>query len=423
MSRETEKVYIVGISESGLAGLSPVARELVSQADLLVGDQEVLDLVTDLPAEKLEVTSDWATVCDRIAQELGRRRIVVLATGDPLFYGVARYLTDRIGKERVEIIPHVSTMQLAFARIKESWDDAYFVDLSQRDLEDILDRVRSAEKVGFFTSPVWPPYRIAQVLLESRMDYFIAYVCENLGSPDERITRAELEEIASMSFAPLNVMILVRKAAQQLPGTLETRPRRFGNPDAWFARSPERQALLTFEEIRSIALAKLAIQEDDIVWDIGAGTGSVAIEAAMLAPKGTVYAVEKSAGDFRLLQENIERFGTRNVVPVHGPAPDALHDLPAPHAVFVGAIGRELAPVLHDVYQRLRPGGRLVVHTAPLDHLMQALEELRHAHEEPDVCLLQICRAVYQLGSIRFDPLPPSFLLAVQKRARRRETS
>ncbi len=415
MSEKWSKVYIVGVSDTGLSGLSDAARHLVLSADLLVGDPDVLARFAELDSEKQPVSTDWALVCDTIARQLGHRNIVVLATGDPLFYGVARYITEKLGKDQVEIVPHVSTMQLAFARVKESWEDAYLLDLAQRDLDDVLDRIRVAAKVGLFTSEQWPPSRIARELLDAQLDYFTAYVCENLGSPDERVTRAELAEVAEMTFSPLNVMILVRKAKVPPRGDLPRKPARFGNPDDWFAQSPAKEGLLTHAEIRAVALAKLAVEPSSVVWDIGAGTGAVAIEAALLAPQGTVYAVERDAADFDLIRSNAERFEVTNLVPIHGSAPEVLERLPDPDAVFVGATARELAPILHEAFQRLKRGGRLVVHVATLANLNQALAELGQLRREPDICLLQVARAVHQLGSIRFDPIAPSFLIAITK--------
>ncbi len=415
MSEKWSKVYIVGVTDTGLSGLTDAARHLVQSADLLIGDEDVLRRFEEVDAQKEPVTSDWSLVCDTIARYLGQRNIVVLATGDPLFYGVARYITDRLGKDLVEIVPHVSTMQLAFARIKESWEDAYLLDMSQRDIDDVLDRIRVASKVGLFTSEQWPPSRIARELLAAQMDYFLAYVCENLGSPDERVTRAELAEVAEMTFSPLNIMILVRKPKVLPRGDLPRRPARFGNPDDWFAQSPAKEGLLTHAEIRAVALAKLAVEPNSVVWDIGAGTGAVAIEAAMLASDGTVYAVERDAADFELIRSNAERFDVSNVVPIHGAAPEVLADLPDPDAVFVGATARELAPILHEAFRRLKRGGRLVVHVATLANLNQALAELGQLRPEPDICLFQVSRAVHQLGSIRFDPIAPSFLIAITK--------
>ena len=141
----------------------------------------------------------------------GDKRVVLLVYGDPLFYGLARYLCERLGKDRFEIVPHVSSMQLAFARVKESWDDAYLTDLAKHPLDSVVERIRTAEKVGLFTTEQCGPDAVAQALLERRIDYFTAYVCENLGARDERVTRGTLAEIAAQKFDPLNVMILVRE--------------------------------------------------------------------------------------------------------------------------------------------------------------------------------------------------------------------
>ncbi len=139
-----------------------------------------------------------------------------------LFYGVGRvYLHDRLGKERFEVVPHVSSMQLAFARVKESWEDAYLTSLAGRPLEAIVDRIRTAEKVGLFSSDEHPPARLAKALLDRGIDYFRVYVCESLGSPDERVTQAELDELTGMEFDPLNVLILVRKPNR--PGSSESK--------------------------------------------------------------------------------------------------------------------------------------------------------------------------------------------------------
>ncbi len=149
--------------------------------------------------------------CARCARPWQHRRPVLVSGGDPLFYGVARYLCDRLGKDHFEVVPHVSSMQLAFARIKESWEDAYLTSLAGRPIEAVVDRIRTAEKVGLFSSDECPPSRLARELLDRGIDYFRAYVCENLGSPDERVTQGELADLAAMDFDPLNVVILIRK--------------------------------------------------------------------------------------------------------------------------------------------------------------------------------------------------------------------
>ena len=179
----------------------------------------------------------------QVREALAAHRPVLVSSGDPLFYGVARYLCDRLGKDQFEVVPHVSSMQLAFARVKESWEDAYLTSLAGRPLEAIVDRIRTAEKVGLFSSDEHPPARLAQALLDRGIDYFRAYVCENLGSPDERVTQAELADLAAMEFDPLNVLILVRKPNRpdraSRAGRLSAlrQPRRRVRPDAAQARA------------------------------------------------------------------------------------------------------------------------------------------------------------------------------------------
>ena len=219
-------------------------------------------------------------------------------------------------------------MQLAFARIKESWDDAYLTNLESRPLESILDRIRAAEKVGLFSTDRHPPAAIAKALVDRGINHFRAYVCENLGSPDERVTQGELDEIRELSFDPLNVMILVRKPNRPDRAGSAGRYRLFGNPDEAFAQSLPKRGLITQAEVRSIALAQLDIRPASIVWDIGAGSGSVAIEAAQLANQGTVYAIEPEAEDLALIEANAETFAVPNVRAIAGRAPEALASLP-----------------------------------------------------------------------------------------------
>src|SRR5205807_5786493 len=202
------RIHVVGVGSDGLAGLTARARELLTGADLVLGSEHALGLVPELRAERVRIGPDLHDVVRTLETNLGKRHMVVVASGDPLFYGVARYLCDRLGKDRFEVLPHVSSMQLAFARVKESWEEAYLTNLATHSLDEVLDRIRTAEVVGLFTSEKDDPPTIARQLLARGLDYFHAYVCENLGAPDERVTQGELTDIQSMEFSPLNVMIL-----------------------------------------------------------------------------------------------------------------------------------------------------------------------------------------------------------------------
>ncbi|MBI3464311.1 MAG: precorrin-6y C5,15-methyltransferase (decarboxylating) subunit CbiE [Planctomycetes bacterium] len=394
------------------------ARQIVCRAELIFGSEQTLARVGDVQAEKVVMGTDLREIARRVESEMARKRVVVLAGGDPLFYGVARYLCDRIGKERFEVIPHVSSMQLAFARVKESWEDAYLTDLAGKSPDEIADRVRTADKVGLFTSEDCPPAEFARELLRQQIDYFSAYVCENLGSPDERVTQGELAEIAEMTFAPLNVMILVRKPNRPDREHTGRRFQLFGNPDDAFAQSRPKSGLITQAEVRAIALAQMDLRPTSVVWDVGAGSGSVAIEAAQLARQGAVYAIEKDPADYALILSNAERFAVRNLKAIHGRAPEALAELPDPDSIFIGATGRELAPLLDVAYARVRREGRIVANVATLETLQLAWSTFKQFEREPSVWMVQVSRGTHQLGSVRFDAQNPTFLLAITKSAK-----
>jgi len=410
-----DKVHIIGLGSDGLAGLTGRARELLSAAELVIGSDHALSLVPEVKAERVRIGTDLQQLVQSIESNLGKKRMVVTASGDPLFYGVARYLCDRLGKERFEVLPHVSSMQLAFARVKESWEDAYLTNLATHTLESVLDRIRVAETVGVFTSEEEDPPTIARQLLARGLDYFRAYVCENLGAPNERVTQGELAEIADIEFAPLNVMILKRKPGRPDLQRTPSRFRRFGNPDDAFAQSQPKSGLITQAEVRAIALAQLDVQPASVVWDIGAGSGAVAIEAAQLAHQGMVYAIEQDAADFHLILANAETFGVHNIKAIHGTAPGVFTGLPAPDAIFVGGTGREVARLLEAAYHTLRPGGRLVVNVATLESLNATYAALKALASPVQAMLVNVARGNEQLETLRFEAVNPTFVLSISK--------
>lgn len=416
MSESSAKIVIVGIGDDGLAGLTEAARSRVQAADLILGAEATLRLLDGVPGRKVVLDPEMNAALGQVREALSAERPVLVNYGDPLFYGVARYLCDRLGKEHFEVVPHVSSMQLAFARVKESWEDAYLTSLAGRPIETVIDRIRTAEKVGLFSSESTPPGRLAQALLDHGIDYFRAYVCEHLGQPDERVTQAELSELTEMEFAPLHVMILVRKPNRPDRAATMGRYRLFGNPDDAFAQRQPKRELITQSEVRSIALSQMDVRRSSIVWDIGAGSGSVAIEAAQLASEGTVYAIEPDPGDVALISANAEAFGVPNVKIVAGRAPEALAELPDPDAIFVGGTGRQVEPVLKAAYDRLVAGGRLALNVAAIDSLADAYRTLKELAGEVQVWNVAVSRGIDQMDRMRFQAVNPTFLLAVTKR-------
>jgi precorrin-6Y C5,15-methyltransferase (decarboxylating) len=307
-------------------------------------------------------------------------------------------------------------MQLAFARVKESWDDAYLTDLAAQPLELVVEKARIAAKVGVFTTEAAPPSAVAQGLLDRKIDYFTAYVCENLGSPDERVTHAELAEIARQEFSPLNVLILIRKPdVPDRPPTMMGR-RLFGNPDEEFLQSKPKRGLLTPAEVRAIALAMLDIGPTSTVWDVGAGSGSVAIEAAQIASGGRVFAIEMDPEDYALITSNAERFGIRNLTPILGKAPEAWGGLSPPDVVFVGGTGRQVRRIVELAFEQLRPGGRLVANVGSVENIAAVREVLLSKAGDVQVLMINVARGNDQLERLHFESMHPTFLVGAVKR-------
>lgn len=415
MPNNAQTISIIGIGDDGLAAVSESTRQLILSAEVLAGSERTLALVPAATGKHLPVSGDLEDVVEKIGAA-GDAKIVLLVIGDPLFYGLARFLCDKLGHDRCEIIPHVSSMQIAFARVKESWDEAYLTNLANHSLPAVIERIRTAEKVGLFTTEQNGPAAVAQALLDRHIDYFTVYVCENLGAKNERVTRGTVAEIAKDTFESLNVMVLVRDSdVPDRPRDLQASSL-FGNPDDAFVQSTPKHGLLTPAEIRTMALAQMALHSRSVVWDVGAGCGAVSVEAALLAPGGQVFAIEQDAVDETFIRENAERFGVGNVKPVLGRAPEVWADLPDPDAIFIEGSGREVVRLAELAFERLQPGGRLVANLVSIG----ALEELRLAlakhTTEVQVWMINVARGTDQLERLQFDALNPTFLIAAGKK-------
>ena len=414
MTDQPQSISIIGIGDDGLAAVAESTRQLILAADVLAGSERTLALVPEATGKRLPVSGDLDDVVEKI-NAAGNAKIALLVSGDPLFYGLARFLFEQLGHERCEIIPHVSSMQLAFARVKESWDEAYLTNLANHTLDKIVERIRTADKVGLFTTEKKTPADVARAMLAHRIDYFTVYVCENLGGRNERVTRGTVAEIAEQSFEPLNVMVLIRDAnVPDQPRALESRSL-FGNPDEAFVQSTPKHGLLTPAEVRAVALAQMALHSRSTVWDVGAGCGCVSVEAALLSPGGQIFAIEQDAVDEAFIRENAERFGVGNVKPVLGRAPEVWSELPDPDAIFLEGSGREVVRLAELAFQRLQPGGRLVANVISVGALDELRQALAKQTAEVQVWMVNVARGTDQLERLRFDALNPTFLIAAGK--------
>jgi precorrin-6Y C5,15-methyltransferase (decarboxylating) len=345
------------------------AQAALREADVLLGIGRLLAaLPDDAGGKRVEVPGPLAETLELAAERRGLgERVCLLASGDPGFFGIVRVASARFGAEALEIHPAPSSVAMAFARAGLHWDDAGVVSPHGRPLAAAVEVAVRQPKVAVLTAPDQPPEALGRALIESGCGTRRVTVCARLGHDDEAVTRTDLAGLAAGAFPALSVVILEVPAA--LDGDLPEPTLAWGTPDEAFEH---RAGMITKAEVRAVVLGKLALPATGVLWDVGAGSGSVAIECARLAPGLRVFAIERRADDVERLRRNAHGTG---VVVVEGEAPAALAPLPEPDRVFVGGGGLD---VLESVMGRLRPGGLVVATYAALDRAAAAAGRLGH---------------------------------------------
>jgi precorrin-6Y C5,15-methyltransferase (decarboxylating) len=397
-------IDVIGITDAGAVSLSPEASQLIATAEVLCGGERQLGFFPEHPAERLVFKSQLDQVIARLVDE--PRRVVVLASGDPGCYGIGPLLVARLGRERVRILPNLGVVQLAFARLGLSWHDAAILSAHGRPLDGILPAALLAPKVAILTDERNTPAAIARVLLEAGDEDARADVFEHLGGPEERHVTGQLHDLLGQQFAPLNIVVI-----------RHTRP-----PRSWPLGLPEdafshRRGQITKAEVRAVSLAKLRLHERAVLWDVGAGCGSVAIEAGALLRSGRVYAVERDAEQLGYLAENRRRFGAGNVHVIDGTAPEALSALPVPDAIFVGGSRGRLGDIIYAACDRLPAYGRLVTNLVSLEHLGEALAAAEGRGCRAEVTQVSVARSTTTADLTRLEALNPVFVVTLWQEA------
>lgn len=410
-------IVVIGVGATGRDTLSAQALEWIDRAEILYGGHRLLALFPEVLAERVALTNNLEDVVGQMKARLHRRQ-VVLASGDPNWFGVAHILYRHLDKQWIRVEPNITSMQLAFARIRETWHDAYWGSVHGRPLDPVTDWVARYPKVAVLTDPKNHPGAIARRLLEEGWRDVQMYVAENLGMPTERVISLSLDEAIDQSFSPLNVVVLIRKPDATTAVGLVSKgdDTAFGIDDhEFFQRRPAR-GLLTKKEVRVVTLAQLGLKPGHIFWDIGAGSGSVSIEAyALVRPHGQVFAVEQHPEDAANLRRNAEKFG-RPVHLLEAKAPDGLQVWPDPDAVFIGGSGGQLAILLTYAARRLKPGGRLVLNVVSLEHIAEALGWLQARGWVSEVTMVSAARGSQIADWTRLQALNPVFVIAAWRK-------
>jgi precorrin-6B C5,15-methyltransferase / cobalt-precorrin-6B C5,C15-methyltransferase len=406
-----EPLLVIGIGQDGPAGLSATSRAHIAQAEVLAGGRRHLAFFPEFPGQRIVIDGDISAVIAQLRESYSQAKTVVLASGDPLYFGIGAALVEALSRTDLAFIPHVSSIQLAFARICEPWHDAQVESLHGRPLESLLPAIADRpRKLALFTDGRNHPARIAEFLAgHGYGEGTTFWVAEELGGPAERITSWTAETIRGQEFSALNVLIVLRTEAP--PEDRVANLPLLGIPDDAIAHAGLRRGMITKREVRLVALAALELRPGDVLWDIGAGSGSVSLEAARLSTALRVFAVEHSEEAFNILQANLCRFGLPNIDALRGEAPDVFDQLPDPAAVFIGGSGGRLAEIIARATLRLTRGGRMVMNCITVENFTQGWNSFRDARLDPSVTTVQLTRTRPLADLHAFEPDSPIYVL------------
>jgi precorrin-6B C5,15-methyltransferase / cobalt-precorrin-6B C5,C15-methyltransferase len=393
----TNKIKLIGIGAEGRASILPIYETWINESEVLVGGGRQLSYFPDFSGEKVEITGGLSDLVEGL--KIDRRKTVILASGDPYFYGIGASLASKLP---LEVYPSVSSIQLAFAKMNTAWHDAYFTSVHGRSMVGLAQRIDGREKIVILTDHTHTPSRIASYLLSFGMTEYRAFVAEDIGGENERYSFYSLSELANMECHPLNVLILI----QTVPRPHWT----IGIEDEEFSQRKPEAGLITKKEIRVLSLSAMNLSARSIVWDIGTCTGAMAIEAAKIAREGAVFAIEKNAADLENCSKNLAKFRT-DITVLEARAPEGLDQFPDPDAIFIGGTSGNMEDILTVCCTRLKEDGRIVVNAVTIESLSEAVAIFRSKGFKTTITLAQISRSKPVLQLTRFDPLNPIYII------------
>jgi len=418
---------IIGVLDDGIESLSNQLLAYIKQADVIIGGTRTLKLFASQyssSATQYDLTGNLGNIPQWIkTAQQNNQQIVILATGDPLCHGIAKYIREKIDFNTCEIFPNVSTIQLACARIGIPWQDVKICSVHSKDtgewqtgldaahsLYRLLQLTQQHDTLAVFTSPENSPDRIARMItLEGFGDDFTLTVVENILRQNEKIIGPlEISMATQKKYAELNIVILQR-CNKKLETTL------FGLADESFKQRKPDKGLITKREVRAVSLARMQLQKNSIVWDIGAGSGSVGLEASRLCPDGHVYAIEKNIADFDIVTQNKINMRATNYSLVNNKAPETLNSWPDPNAIFIGGSGGELAELISLCISRMLPNACLVMNFVTIENMSTAIECLKTLSTEWDVTQLSAARSKPILHMNRLQAENPVWIVTAQK--------
>lgn len=374
-------VTLIGMGSGQPENLTLQGLAALRQADLILGARRLLAVLPAGCTENRAAAYRPDEVAD-LLQTSGAENAVLVYSGDTGFYSGASAMMEKLENlgVRARVLPGLSSIQLLAAALGRPWQGWNPVSAHGRTCDPVAECMQG-RPTFFLTGGSEDPATLCAQLAAEGFGDVQAVVGQCLGTPEEKIFRGSVKELAAGRFNSLSVLLV--EAAEVLPR------RAPGLPDEAFERG---DVPMTKQEVRAAVLAKLAVRPEDILWDVGAGTGSVSVELALAAPRGRVYAVECRPEGCALIKANREKFRTRNLVLVEGLAPAALSNLPAPDAVFIGGSKGSLAAIVDAALDK-NPDARICVSAIALESLSAAVAALTAKGRTVQVSQIAVSRA------------------------------
>ncbi|MFZ2655406.1 MAG: precorrin-6y C5,15-methyltransferase (decarboxylating) subunit CbiE [Victivallales bacterium] len=345
------KIAVIGCGVSPEC-ITPHARGKVMQSDVLAGGKRLLDFFPEFKGQKIVLKSGILEVISELKKMSAGKRIAILASGDPLFHGIGSKLGSHFKDSEIEIMPNVSAMQSLFSKLRISWDNAALFTVHGGKKAPYRNILNSSKSVIYCDDKVTASGLAAKLVAKfPRCKERKAVIAENLGMSEEKISRGTLENLTGQKVGGLSILVLL-PTEDIINSSIA-----LGLDDHEFMHE---NRMITHSEVRAVALSKLRIGPG-VMWDIGAASGSVGIEAASLCPDLNVIAVESDSKRFGQLQKNIDEFGLPNAKAIHAGALKTIADLPKARAIFIGGGGKDIKQIVEKAFRKLLPGGRLVV--------------------------------------------------------------
>jgi precorrin-6Y C5,15-methyltransferase (decarboxylating) len=420
---------VVGTDAAGIESLPARWRTAIARADLVAAPRRLLPQLEAFlagagaeaaaaPPPELLASDQPATLLPRLRQALARGdRAILLASGDPLWFGLGRLLLQELPPGQLVFHPAPTSLQLAFARLRRPWQDTAWVSLHGRDPEALAAALaRRPPALAVLPDPArGGAAEVRAFLRASGLEAAYAlWLAERLGHPAERLLRLEPAAPLPADLDPLHLVLLI--AEPPSPPDPSSLPL-FGLDDGLWLQHDDHPGLMTKREVRLQLLADLDLPPTGVLWDLGAGVGSVGLEALRLRPGLALWALDRRPGTRTLIAANAARLGVCPAGIVEGPAPQRLAELPDPDRVLLGGGGRDRAALLEAVLERLRPAGVVVIPLATLEALAELRPRLERAGLAVAVSQHQSWRGVPLGDGTRLAPLNPVLVLTGRRRA------